>query len=83
MSHGRLQTSSSGSGSGLVVVLVVVAVVVVVVIVVIMLTGISSGIFTEWLFIHCSRSNFNLEMLVFVEGWRKTRDPVEKPLGQG
>ncbi len=30
--------------------------------------GICSGTSTEWLFIHSSRSNWNLTVLVFVEG---------------
>lgn len=30
--------------------------------------GICSGTFTEWLFIHCSRFNWNLEAMLFVEG---------------
>ena len=40
--------------------------------------GISSGTSTEWLFVHCSRSNWNLAVLIFAEGG-KPENPEKNP----
>ena len=40
--------------------------------------GICSGTSTEWLFVHCSRSNWNLAVLVFVEEG-KPENPEKNP----
>ena len=40
--------------------------------------GICSGTSTEWLFVHCSRSNWNLAVLIFAEGG-KPENPEKNP----
>ena len=40
--------------------------------------GICSGTSTEWLFVHCSRSNWNLAVLIFAEGG-KPENPGKNP----
>ena len=48
------------------------------IIIIIIIMGICSGTSTEWLFVHCSRSNWNLAVLIFAEGG-KPENPEKNP----
>ena len=51
---------------------------IIIIIIIIIIMGICSGTSTEWLFVHCSRSNWNLAVLIFAEGG-KPENPEKNP----
>jgi len=50
--------------------------------IIIIIIGICSGIFTEWLFIHCFQIELEFKSVDCCEG-KKTREHGEKPSEQG